>query len=486
MSQAQITALNILAMSASELRAAVYEKAERNPALVITDDTFQAGEKNVHAETYSMFSDNTRYKKASSSQRQASDNFQSALENNADYRETLTDHLEHQLNAMKLQKEEDYLCRRLIYNLDKNGFNLLAPESLVDKKALSKFQSIEFVEKCKKIIQKLDPVGTCTNNYEESLIVQAELREDVTDCSLFLLHHFDFLDPPQIPKIKRKIEQYKEERLNLKFNTEMLDFSCSEKDIEDSLRFIHGLDPFPAHNFGTENASYVIPDVRIEEVSFPSEDNKDITETKLEVTLAKESRPAVAIAKDYESLAENIKVQDGDTSEKAERQRAELNFARSSITDAKAFIENVLYRESTLLKSCRVIAEVQRKFFLSGPKFLVPLKQKEVAQKTGVHETTISRMASSKFIECKWGIFPISYFFTNAAAKSEKEDSKETASREAVKAVIAELLEAHKNDKKALSDQKICDLLKEKGISIARRTVAKYRSELNISSSFER
>nr|MCR4822598.1 RNA polymerase sigma-54 factor [Treponema sp.] len=124
------------------------------------------------------------------------------------------------------------------------------------------------------------------------------------------------------------------------------------------------------------------------------------------------------------------------------------------------------------------------------------------------HETTISRMASSKYLSCEWGIFPVTYFFTNAVGANQKstgpeplkdkntsskeENSSKSAqenqviSQEGVKYEIAELLKAHKDDKKALSDQKISDLLAEKGIKVARRTVAKYRSQLNINSSYER
>ena len=494
MSQAQIMSLNLLSMPASELRNAIYEKAAKNPALVVTEDKFQDGEKDVNPKTRTMFSDNTRYGKATLAQSQASDNFQAALENKEDFREPLQDHLLHQLNSMNLSHDEKNLCEKLIYNLDGNGFNILAPESLAGKDAQSHGQTQEFLEKCKWIVQNLDPAGTCANNFEESLLIQAKIKGNASKCTVFLLNHFDFLNPPQVQKIKKKIESYFKENARLKFNTDQDYFEHDdEEDIEESLEFIKSLDPFPARNFGSGQTSYVIPDVKIEEVENPDKKSG----TALAVSLSREIRPKIAVAKDYENLIEKTKVADGDTSVKAERQKAEVKFARSSVNDAKVFIESVEYRESTILKSCQIIAQAQKDFFEKGPKYLLPLRQKDVAEKLKVHETTISRMANSKYISCKWGVFPISYFFTNAAgsAKDEKDKIKDdgntvaepsSLSKEAVKAQIAELLEEHKNDRKAPSDQKLSDMLAEKGIKIARRTVAKYRNELNISSSYGR
>lgn len=502
MSQTQIMSLKLLNMSSSELRSAIYEKAAKNPALVVTADSFQDGEKNAKTsvQNENRFSDNTHYGKATAAGIQASDNFQAALENREDFREPLSDHLLHQLNSMNLPESEKNLCEKLVYNLDKNGFNVLAPESLVDKNAPENEKSPEFLEKCKWIVQNLDPVGTCTNNFEESLLVQAKIKGNASKCTIFLLNHFDFLNPPQIAKIKKKIENFFKEGEKLQFNQNQEKFDFDDEDISESLDFIRMLDPFPARNFGTDQANYVIPDVIIEETENSDDDSESKTDKNddkiaLKVSLAREIRPKIAVAKDYENLIEKTKIADGDTSEKAERQKAELKFARSSVNDAKVFIESVEYRESTILKSCEIIAKVQRNFFLRGSKYLAPLRQKDVAEALKVHETTISRMANSKYISCKWGIFPISYFFTNAVGNelpSQDENQKPTQnqtqvlSKEAVKAEIAELLEAHKNDKKAPSDQKISDLLAEKGIKIARRTVAKYRAELNISSSYER
>lgn len=521
MSQTQIMSLNMLAMSSADLRNEIYSYVAKNPALEIKSDSLETGVKSSHQEisASSRFSDNTRYGTASASGTAASDNFQAALESNADEREPLTDHLEHQLNSMKLSDEEKSLCLKLIYNLDEKGFHILAPISFLNSE--NPLHTEEFLSRCLNIVQNLDPIGTCTNNYRESLFVQAKISGMASDLSLFLLEsqeHFEFLNPPQPQKIQKKIEDYLSEQKKLKFNPKT-QFSLTKNDInieeiELALNFIRTLDPYPARNFGASQANYISPDVIV------TKNTDDEAENEFIVSFAREFLPKLEISKDYTALIKSTEIRDGDTSDKSERKKAELKFARNSVNEAKVFIESVLYRESTILKATQEIVSAQIQFFRKGARYLAPLRQKDIAEKLGVHETTISRMASSKYLACEWGIFPIGYFFTNAvgstkskpALKAEpavntassksigtteenqstvesgKSQTTENAplSKESVKYEIAQILEEHKNDKKALSDQKISDILAEKGIKVARRTVAKYRGELNVSSSYER
>ncbi|MBP3772664.1 MAG: RNA polymerase factor sigma-54 [Treponema sp.] len=510
MSQTQIMSLNLLAMSSADLRNEIYAQAGKNPALEIVRDSMESGVSSSRREVSasSRFSDNTRYGSASASGSAASDNFQAALESTSDEREPLTDHLEHQLNAMNISEEEKALCLKLIYNLDEKGFHILAPISFLN--AENPLHSQEFLDKCLCLVQHLDPVGTCTNNYRESLFVQAKISRLASDLVLFLLEtneHFDFLNPPQIPKIQKKLADYLGQQKKLKFTSKdgisLSKDDISSEEIEIALDFIKTLDPYPARNFGTNTTNYVAPDVIVTKNSEAEEGEAEFT-----VTFAREFLPKVSVSKDYTALINSTENIPNDGSEKSERKKAELKFAKNSVNEAKVFIDSVLYRESTILKAAQEIVAAQREFFKKGARYLAPLRQKDIAEKLGVHETTISRMASSKYLACEWGIFPISYFFTNAvggakpaaitkeeSTSSENKSSSETSvssenpaslSKEAVKYEIAEILEAHKNDKKALSDQKISDLLAEKGIKVARRTVAKYRGELNINSSYER
>ena len=297
MSQTQIMSLKLLNMSSGELRNEIYEKAAKNPALVVTEDRFQDGDAKAANEKQgkNRFSDSTFIGKATASGIQASDNFQAALENNEDFREPLADHLEHQINSMNLSAGEQNLCKKLIYNLDKNGFNILAPEALINKDAPKSEQTPEFLSKCKNLVQNLDPVGTCTNNFEESLFVQAKIKGNASACTLFLLNHFEYLNPPQTAKIKKKIENYFKENEKLQFNTNFKRFEHDEEDIEESLDFIKKLDPFPARNFGTSQTNFVIPDVKIEEIKNSDEED---TAPEFKISLSLESLPKIEVAKD--------------------------------------------------------------------------------------------------------------------------------------------------------------------------------------------
>ncbi|MBQ4379141.1 MAG: RNA polymerase factor sigma-54 [Treponema sp.] len=504
MSQTQIMSLNMLAMSGADLREEIYSYAAKNPALEIKSDRLEAGVSSSRTEfsNSSRFSDNTRYGSVSASGELASDNFQAALENASDERESLSDHLEHQLNAMNIPDEEKSMCRKLIFNLDRKGFHILAPVSFLESS--NPLHTEGFLNKCLCLVQNLDPVGTCTNNYVESLFVQAKLSGLASDLTLFLLEsyeHFDFLNPPQPKKIQKKISDYLTNQKKLEYkndDTESEKFPLTKEDFTEeeiviSLNFIKTLDPYPARNFGSRETNFISPDVIVKRnKEFDSEN-----ETEFTVSFAREFLPKLSISKDYEKIIKEAGEKSSDGSEQSEKTKSELKFARNSVNEAKVFIDSVFFRENTILKAAEEIVKVQAEFFRKGTRFLSPLRQKDIAAKLGVHETTISRMASSKYISCEWGIFPVSYFFTNAAGGTPSPDTaaaegsgkpgeNQALSKESVKYVISEILKEHKDDKKPLSDQKISDILSAKGIKIARRTVAKYRSELNINSSYER
>ncbi|MCK5672657.1 MAG: RNA polymerase sigma-54 factor, partial [Spirochaetales bacterium] len=206
--------------------------------------------------------------------------------------------------------------------------------------------------------------------------------------------------------------------------------------------------------------SYVIPDIMV-----------TIKDGEFVLILNDEEIPVLGISPFF---AETQNIQ---------QEKETKQYISNSIRDARWFINSIQLRNKTLLKIATVIVEFQRNFFIKGPKYLQPLTLKNVAEEVQVHETTVSRISNAKYMQTEWGIFPIKYFFTNSISGSGSTGSR--FSKEGVKAVLKEILEEN-TLKKQLSDQKISDLLKLQGIKIARRTVAKYRSELFIDSSFER
>ena len=171
---------------------------------------------------------------------------------------------------------------------------------------------------------------------------------------------------------------------------------------------------------------------------------------------------------------------------------------KKAVKEAKSFLEAIEQRNSTLIKVCVEIVKHQKDFFEKGAKFLKPLRLKDVAQDIGVHETTVSRISNAKYIQCEWGLFEVKYFFSNAVnvqskdAVSDKDNSsnknqnsqEKILSKESIKQELLSILQEEEG--KNLSDQKLSDKLAQRGINIARRTVAKYRKELNFDSSYDR
>src|SRR5574344_602792 len=510
MSQKQIQSLELLSLGAEDLRAAVYKAAEENPALVITKDPLSQGTDVARISKgpidYTHVASTT-----TAAAREASDNFQTALESHEDDRASLKEHLLMQYHVLHLSKAELSLGEKLIHNLNDKGFHTLAPVSLLDR--TDSEQTDDLLEDCMTRIQHLDPVGTCTTGTEESLYVQACMNPKSPRLAIFILHgHISFLDPPQNAKIVKKITSWIQEQHSLFGQTEeekeYENLEVTEETVEQALAFIRTLDPYPARDYGTSETQYVAPDVYVRRIpvlaehdDFPRGIVTDGTST-WQLTLAHDNIPQIEVSSEFEALAENSKRTDSTvtadapaTNSKAALSSSDKKLVSDSVKKAQEFIEQLAFRESTLLTACCIIVKKQHAFFTKGPGSLVPFKQQDVADELGVHETTISRMASSKFIQCEWGLFDIKYFFTNAATRnpsstqvvsSSSMQSTVTASKDNVLFAIQKILDAHKDDAKKLSDQKLTDILASQGVTIARRTVAKYRSQLNIESSFNR
>jgi RNA polymerase sigma-54 factor len=233
------------------------------------------------------------------------------------------------------------------------------------------------------------------------------------------------------------------------------------EELEGLWTFLKTLTPFPGQGFSSGPEQYVIPDVSIKQEG-----------GELVLRMNDSSLPDLRINAEFEQLAQEV----GATDEAKKAQQ----YINQQIKGANELIFQIQVRNQTLYKVAQVLLREQKDFFLLGPQYMKPLTQKLVAQEIGVHETTVSRISTAKWIDTDWGIIPIKKLFSSSVGADGAEHSKQ-----AVKEIIRQILEAHEG-KKALSDQKISDLLKERGISVARRTVAKYRNELNIDPSFIR
>lgn len=466
LSQQQIMAMNFIAMGSLELREEILRKAEENPALEVKDDSFFEKKNSGLVPT-------VHTGKASRAGEEASEKYQNMLENAPDETETLQEHLIHQLNMTNLPQNEQRLCRKLIENLDENGFHILAPVTLLEPE---KGDNENLLKKCVSIVQHFDPEGICCQNVGESLEIQAKLKKNPPKIALYILHgRLELLKPPSAEKVLSKIERIIEENEKLSFwtkNPDEIQIEKSDLTLENvaaAVKFIQQLQPFPAQEFKPAAEHFVQPDVYV-----AKSENSD----ELKVVLSNQAIPTVRIAEDFKNEEKS-----GNLSEQNKKT------IKMELKDAQNFLDTLNFREQALFKAFKKLAEIQKDFFLKGPGNLAPLTQREFAKMINVHESTVSRMAESKFLRCEWGTFPARYFFSNALPSAKKEAQNQPAeniSTDNVKIEIENILKSQKPGEKKLSDQKIADILEKKGIKIARRTVSKYRAQLNIASSYER
>ncbi len=474
LSQKTIQSLEILSLSSDDLLEKIYKSAQENPALEIKENQNRAKSKSF---------DGTRISSTNAQGQMASDNFQKALEAKEAKGESLKEHLLSQINMMNLSQDRYALCEKLIHNLDEKGFHILSPLSIL--KSLEGKKSFAFLEECLSIVQSLDPPGLCVKNVEESLLVQAK-EKNASPLTLFILDgHLDFINPPQAEKALKKITSFLEKQKELFGNNlsnlkEIQNTKIDEGEIQKSIDFIKKLDPFPARNFSSEDTIYITPDIHVEimeEKNVNENFQNGIVSGKEKnflLTLSNDFLPELSLNKDFETLLKNKK----DSLESKTKKDLSV-----SLKKAKDFIEAVTFRQNTLLTACCIITKKQEDFFLYGPGYLKTFTQRELSKILHVHESTVSRLANMKYLQCHWGLFELKYFFTNAVNKNQ---SAKGPSHDQVLFTIKEILTAPSPDKKKLSDQQLANLLEKKGIKIARRTVAKYRAELNISSSYQR
>ena len=439
--------VQLMALPVQELKQKIDEEVENNPALdaiernnnISLDDisSDNSSKKNSDEDDYSEeSSDSGAFRQTDNN----SDSKRMFIEGALSRPKSLQDYLLEQLLVQPVKKTILEIGKLLIQNLNEDGFNIEKLDILT-KGYLSKD-----INQAISLVRMLDPQGTCTDNFKESLIAQAKINNKMPLHTIEIIeNYFELLEKGKYKEIAKKIK-------------------ISEKKVMTALDFIKTLNPFPGRQFSTETTIYVIPDLMITALN-----------NELVIKLNKEEIPVLEISPEFSELHKNRK-------KLADKKAAQ--FVNSKIKEAEWFIKTIHIRNQTLIKTARVITHFQKDFFLKGPEFLAPLTLKDISEQVGVHETTISRISNKKYVQTDWGIYEIKYFFSTAISMTD--NKKNMVSRVSVKHIIKEIIEK-KGKGGNLSDQNIADFLKEKkGIKIARRTVAKYRKELDIASSYER
>lgn len=343
---------------------------------------------------------------------------------------TLQEHLLDQLGFADVPPRVRETATMLIGNIDDNGFLQVSLEDLCFDLGIPMAE----LEQAKTLVQSFDPVGIGASDLRDCLLIQLErlgkhhsLEYRIVD------HHLDDLARKRYPQIAKRL-------------------SVAPEQITRAAEFIATLDPRPGSRFAEDTNTFVTPDVTVERVG-----------DEWIVSMNSEQIPRLRISNAYKDLM---------ASGEGREARAYL---REKIRAGKFLIKSIHQRQQTIQSIASEIVARQGAFLEHGPARLKPMNMAQIAEKVGVHETTVSRAVSGKYMATPHGVFEMKYFFTTGY---ETEDG-ESLSNTSVKRTLAELI-AEENPKKPLSDQRLVELLEKQGIKIARRTVAKYREELNI------
>jgi RNA polymerase sigma-54 factor len=364
-------------------------------------------------------------------------------ENQSSGSESLQEHLLWQLNLTPLSDTDRAIANSLIDALDEDGYLNDELDNFLSSFTGDEPPEIEEWEAVLHLIQHLDPLGCGSRNLSECLLIQLQqLPEDTSGLETARNLSKDFLDLLGNHDYKQLLRSLR----------------VKEDELKKAVELIQSLNPRPGSNISTRTAEYVIPDVYVRK-----------QKGKWVVELNPDVAPKLQVNALYASY---IKRAD---------QSADNTFLRNNLQEARWFIKSLLSRNETLLRVATAIVEHQRPFLEYGEEAMKPLILREIAEQLEMHESTISRVTTQKFMHTPRGVFEFKYFFSSHVATADGGECSATA----IRAMIRKLVEAE-NQTKPLSDNKIASILVERGINVARRTVAKYREAMAIPPSNER
>ncbi len=362
-----------------------------------------------------------------------SDRRQQFIENTVTASESLGDHLLEQLRWTDAEEADMAAGEVIISAIDNHGF---LTEELTD--LFEPGEGLDRGRRVLELIQTLDPVGCGARNIPESLLIQARaLRPEDERTQRILRDYFGDLEKLNYRRIEKEL-------------------GLTTDEVEESLKFIKTLEPYPGTLYSARRPDYVIPDILVVEVG-----------DKVEVIINDEWMPRLTINQDYSNLL---------TGDSAVPQ-PDRDFLQQRLNSAVWLLKSIRQRRQTLYRVTRCIADLQAEFFRRGPGNLIPLTLREVAEKVELHESTVSRITTNKYVQTRWGVFELKYFFSSSLKSSSGGEEKHSA--RTIQERIRNLVGGEAPNQ-PLSDQEIVQTLEGEGVQIARRTVAKYRQILNI------
>jgi len=363
----------------------------------------------------------------------------------------LSDHLIDQITLLDLTPREQFLADEFVGNINEDGYLACPPEQIlssVNEEVVRAAEAAERdiedlplytqheVDEMLRVIQNLDPPGVGARDLRECLMLQ--LREAGLEQSVPF----------------RLVRDCFDELINHRWSEISKRFGISPSDVQKAADEIKKLDPKPGLMYSDASDNYIIPDLIVEKI-----------DGKYHVFLNDANLPRLKLSRAYQEIARDKKKFEGESKE----------FISSKLNSANWMIQAIEQRRQTMLKVMNYIVDRQRDFFEKGVQHLKPLTLREVAEVINMHESTVSRVTNEKFVQTPRGVLPLKFFFSSGLSTTQGED----VSARGIKAQIEKLV-SEEDPKHPLTDQAIVNILKESGVQIARRTVAKYRDQLGV------
>lgn len=361
---------------------------------------------------------------------------------------SFTQLLTDQLNTFRLENQDYEIAKFLIGSIDDSGYIRRSLLDLTDDLAFTQniFTDVDTLKKVLKVVQQLDPPGVGARNLQECLLIQLQRKEQT----------------PDTERAANMIENAFEQFTKKHYQKLLKKFDISEIELKDSILEIERLNPKPGSSFSNNlrSTEHVVPDFTIK-----------IIDGELELVLNGRNAPELHISKSYNEMLLGYKA----SKEKSRAQKEAVLFIKQKLDAAKWFIDAIRQRQQTLLLTMSAIMHYQKAYFLSGDEEqLRPMILKDIADEVEMDVSTISRVANSKYVDTPYGTKLIKEFFSESMTNDQGEEVSTREIKSILKTIIVE-----EDKKKPWTDEKLAKILKEKGYPIARRTVAKYREQLD-------
>ena len=464
-------AIRLLQLSTLELQTEIQQALEENPMLEADEDNLstdsnkdeQAAKENAEdahidmetnkeipdematdsswEDVYDMTTAN-----AATNNTAASDSNNDFLENQSGSSDNLTDHLLWQLNNSPISDNDLMIGVAIIDAINEDGYLTESLEEIYQGLVSDIDIELDEVEAVLHRIQRMDPVGVGSRDLRECLLLQLELYDDfddlginIDDVRMIIEEHLDLLGAHDYARLQRKTRR-------------------NEQELQLLISFIQTLNPRPGSSISSNTAEYVIPDIYVRKVK-----------GEWAVELNSEAAPRIRINEFY---AKHVK---------AGSRGEESTYLRNSLQEARWFLKSLQSRHETLYRVGNAIVQRQRLFLEYGEEGMKPMVLRDIAEELEMHESTISRVTTQKYMHTPRGVFEFKYFFSSHVSTADGGECSATA----IRAMVKKLIE-NENPQKPMSDNKISSFLVKEGINVARRTVAKYRESMSIPPSNER